>query len=652
MFEKNRTVNTTKHKKKSFFKSIRFKFIFWFLVISLVPLLIVGIVAYFYGGNIVTKKIFDHLVAINDSRKEHIKTFINAKKGRIIDFSSDGFIRDTSKEIVKGYYVDSNHDIDIKKSIKKLNYHLANNKKVLDDDILEIMVINHKGIVISSTNEGSIGIRTPYPGNLQESSNLTSFWRENTVYVSPVYYSEVLGRSLLSVSAPITDKNNGELLGIIVHRNGTDALKKITSNRVGLGETGETLLWQRDGDNISLLFPMRHSSNATTSVSIPLDSGEAEPMRLALEGKSGAIIAPDYRNVTVVAAYEYIPNMRWGLVTKMDKVEAFAPLRKIRNLIFIVMIPVFSTIIVISFFISRKISKPIISINDAIKKITSGEFEYNISVSTDDELEQISVELNKISSVIDESYKKLLHSERLASVGRITAGVAHEVNNPLSVLSGRLQLLIEKCKDNNLSDEYKKLLGLTNRIENTVDGLLYFSRQKDMNLTSEDINNVMEDSISLVEEQMQARGIEIFKKYGSNIPTINISSDQIQQAFFNIILNAYDSMTNKGILKICTKLSDDGKGIQINIEDTGSGISDKDISNIFEPFYTTKPPHKGTGLGLSISYGIIKNHNGSVKVESKEGEGTTFIINLPVIGQKWGQTSTFNNYIQIAWFLI
>jgi two-component system NtrC family sensor kinase len=338
----------------------------------------------------------------------------------------------------------------------------------------------------------------------------------------------------------------------------------------------------------------------------------------------------NYRGIPVVGTHAWLEEIRCGLITEIDTAKVFAPLRKIRNMIIIVTIPILSLVIGISFLISRRISKPIITITDAVKKITSGGPKQKISVLTNDELEEISNELNKIVSKIENSYKIALHSERLASVGRIAAGLAHEINNPLSVLSGRLQMLIEKCTDDTLSDEYNKLLHLANRVEKTVDGLLCFSRQKDTELTSIDINTVIESSISLLEKQMRTRGIKIEKRYGSNLPPVKISVSQIQQALFNIIQNAFDSITEKGILTICSSLSSDGNSIQVSFEDTGGGISAKDINRIFEPFFTTKPPHKGTGLGLSISYGIIQQHNGTINVETKEGKGTTFTINLPV----------------------
>ncbi|MFQ5964141.1 MAG: ATP-binding protein [Candidatus Scalinduaceae bacterium] len=624
MIDEEKIINSIKNKKRHFFKSIRFKFICWFLITSLVPLFIVGMIAYFYSKDLATKRVLEHLTSVTDSRKEHLKTFLKAKEGRTIDFSSDGFIRDITKKVVKG--IEPHHDIE--SSIKMLNTHLANNKVPLCEDIFETFIINLDGIIISSSNELSIGIDVSRSDYFQEG--------KKGVYTSQIYHVPVVGtkrpqvsglplsysRNFIAVAAPLKDKTTFELIGVLINKINPDTLNNITTKRNGLGESGEVYLVNMDK---LMITESRFRKDCILKQKV-----DTIGVRNCISGNDGIGIYDDYRGVPVIGSYAWIEEPGWALMTEVDVTEAFASLRKIRNLIIIVTIPMLLTVIGVSFFISTKISKPIITITDAIKRITSGELEHEISVSTNDELGQISNELGKIEFQIKESYKKLLHSERLVSVGRIAAGVAHEVNNPLSVLSGRLQLLIERCTDNTLSEEYEKLLYLANRIEKTVDGLLYFSRQKDMDLAYVDLNTVIEDSISLIERQMYANGIKIIKRYESNLPPVKISTNQIQQVFFNIVLNAFDSMVDKGNLTICTRSCDDGKKVRTTFEDTGGGIPAKDIDKIFEPFFTTKPPRKGTGLGLSISYGIIRNHNGTINVESEEGKGTKFMIDLPV----------------------
>lgn len=621
---KDAVVDSTDVDKKYFFKSIRFKFICWFLVIALVPLLIVGSISYFYGKKIATEKLFDHLVSENDLRKEHIKTFLSAKKGRTIDFSSDGFIRDITKEIVNGIKPSHNRE----KDIEKLNGYLIRNKVLLDEDIIETFIVDLNGRVISSSNEELLDSDVSACAYFQAGKKdvyISQIYRVPDIRIKDRQSAELTpstNRDFMAVAAPLTDKSTFELIGVLVNKVDKCALDKILNKRSGLGETGEVYLVDKDK---LIVIDGGFRKGRTQSQKI-----DTIGVRDCIMGNDGVRIYDGRCDVTVVGSYAWLDEPGWALMLEMDVEEAFAPLKKIRNLIIIIAIPIFSVVIGVSFLVSRRVSKPIISISNAIKKVASGDHKQRVSVFTDDELGEISRELRKIEHEREESYEQLLHSERLASVGRIAAGVAHEINNPLSVLSGKLQLLIENCTDNVLLEEYEKLLHLSGRIEKTVDGLLYFSRQKDMELSNVNINTVIEDSISLVEGQMTTRGIKIVKKYGVKLPLVKISVSQMQQVFLNIIMNAFDSMVDNGILAICTKISDDGEDIHMVFEDTGSGVSSKDIDKIFEPFFTTKDPHKGTGLGLSISYGIVKNHKGEIKVESREGKGTIFTVSLPV----------------------
>jgi signal transduction histidine kinase len=622
--EKDAVVDSTDVDKKYFFKSIRFKFICWFLAIALVPLLIVGTISYFYGKKIAIEKLFNHLVSENDLRKEHIKTFLSAKKGRTIDFSSDGFIRDITKKIVNG--IEPSHSRE--KDIEKLNYHLIRNKVPLDEDIIEIFIVDLNGRVISSSNKELLD---------SDVSTFDYFQAgKKDVYISQIYNVPDIrirdrqpaeltlstNRDFMAVAAPLKEKSTLELIGVLVNKVDKCALDKILNKRNGLGETGEAYLVNKDK---LIITKSRVNKNDVFTQKV-----DTIGVRECISGNDGIGTYNDYRDIPVIGSYAWLDEPGWALMLEMDVKEAFAPLKKILNLIIIIAIPMFSVIISVSFLVSRRVARPIISISDAIKKVTSGDRKQRDSVFTDDELGEISRELRRIEHEMEDSYEQLLHSERLASVGRIAAGVVHEINNPLSVLSGKLQLLIENCTDNIQLEEYEKLLHLSGRIEKTVDGLLSFSRQKDMELNNVNINTVIEDSISLVERQMTTRGIKIVKKYGVRLPLVKISVSQMQQVFLNIIMNAFDSMVDNGILTICTKISDDGENIHMVFEDTGSGVSSKNIDKIFEPFFTTKDPHKGTGLGLSISHGIVKNHKGKIKVESREGKGTIFTVSLPV----------------------
>jgi two-component system NtrC family sensor kinase len=225
----------------------------------------------------------------------------------------------------------------------------------------------------------------------------------------------------------------------------------------------------------------------------------------------------------------------------------------------------------------------------------------------------------------------LVRSEKLASLGKLAAGIAHEINNPLGGILIYSHLLLEDSHKN--SPEYenlKKIVKETTRCKDIVKGLLEFARPKEPEMTLADINDVVEKSLSIMERQALFQNITLKKKYSSSLPKTVADSSQLQQVFVNIIINAAEAMDGNGNLTISTSVNGDGKYIDIRFQDTGHGISEEDKRRLFEPFFTTKEVGKGTGLGLSICYSIVQKHKGRIEVTSQEGKGSTFTVKIPV----------------------
>jgi len=223
---------------------------------------------------------------------------------------------------------------------------------------------------------------------------------------------------------------------------------------------------------------------------------------------------------------------------------------------------------------------------------------------------------------------QLIHSEKLASVGRLAAGVAHELNTPLANISLITENVLRKDPDDEVKKKLQTTLHQVEIIAKIVKSLLDFSRKTEPRRSKVDVNLLLTDTLELVRD-IRKSSIVINRDLSEDIPTAEADPSQLQQVFINMIANAYDAMTNKGKLTIITKLSSDDK-IEIHIKDTGHGIPKDDINQIFDPFFTTKRVSQGTGLGLSICHGIITSHGGSITVESEEGEGTEFVIKLPI----------------------
>jgi len=292
----------------------------------------------------------------------------------------------------------------------------------------------------------------------------------------------------------------------------------------------------------------------------------------------------------------------------------------------------------ISYIISQRITVPINKLVSASREIAQGNLNPIVNIKSDDELGELVSAFNTMATTINEREEKLkeftknkiMESERLAIIGQLAANVAHELNNPLVGIITYSQLLLEETPKEDKSNEFlNKIVIQANRCKDIVRGLLDFSRQRQPDTTLININSVLKQVLSLLENQALFLNIKVILKL-SELPMVIIDQSQIERVFMNIILNAAEAMDGHGQLQIETNLDADEGFVEIKIIDSGPGITEENLEKIFDPFFTTKEAGHGVGLGLAISYGIVREHKGNISVKSKVGTGTTFIIKLPV----------------------
>lgn len=295
--------------------------------------------------------------------------------------------------------------------------------------------------------------------------------------------------------------------------------------------------------------------------------------------------------------------------------------------------------LIVAYFFAQRISVPITKLVSASKEVAQGNLDVQVKVVSNDELQVLAESFTAMAQALkrrDEQLKefatqKIMESERLALIGQLSANVAHELNNPLQGIVTYSHLLLEDTPcDDNTKNSLEKIVGQANRCRDIIRGLLDFSRQRKPDKTQSNVNAILQECISLIENQAIFHNIQIEKDFQAQLPLIVLDPSQIERVFINIIINAAEAMDGNGKLYIATRMSSDGNFIEIEFTDTGQGINKGDLDKIFDPFFTTKDVGHGTGLGLAISYGIIKSHGGKISVNSTEGKGTTFIISLPI----------------------
>ena len=245
-----------------------------------------------------------------------------------------------------------------------------------------------------------------------------------------------------------------------------------------------------------------------------------------------------------------------------------------------------------------------------------------------------------------QTHEKLLHQDKMASLGKLAASVVHEINNPVAGMLNFIllmkRILEEKDFDTRTADQFLQYLGLmeaeTRRVSRIASNLLAFSRESKLELKHVDMNRLVERTLLLNANLLKINRVRLKKLQDPDLPEIMASEDQLQQVLMNLISNAAEAMesTDGGTLTVETRHLKKDKAIMVSFSDTGPGIPQKNISKLFEPFFTTKKKGKGVGLGLSVAYGIVEEHGGTIKVESSPGGGATFRVVLPIIDAKQG----------------
>ncbi len=321
--------------------------------------------------------------------------------------------------------------------------------------------------------------------------------------------------------------------------------------------------------------------------------------------------------------------------------------------LFLVLIVVDSLVIIGfgSILLSRVVVNPLKRLVKVAQGIGGGDLGQRASIDYENEIGTLAKAFNQMVERLTEKQRdlqgaikqlrdtqeELLSSEKLASVGRMAAGVAHEIGNPLTSVLGHTEILLKRLKRKKLKDG-KILLDLvertrkeTERINRIIKDLLQFSKPTSLHRENLDLNRLIQDSLKVVSVQEKFQAIAVDLSMANDLPSVQGNSDQLQQVLFNILINAADAMPDGGSLSIGT--DQEKQWVTMSIKDTGVGIAPEDLSKIFDPFYTTKSPDKGTGLGLSISLKIIDELGGRIRAQSQKGKGAEFIIYLKKAAQ-------------------
>jgi signal transduction histidine kinase len=291
-------------------------------------------------------------------------------------------------------------------------------------------------------------------------------------------------------------------------------------------------------------------------------------------------------------------------------------------------------VIFFSIVIARQVFAPLNRMMEASRRIAEGDMTpIRPGKRYRDEFSRLAMAMNHMMMQLVRRHEMLVQAHKLKAVGTLTAGVAHELNNPINNIMLTAETLREEYEDlpgEERLDMVNDLVSQSERAQKIVRNLLDFARESEIESEAHEVQDLIEDTLRLATNQIKLAKVKVKGDLAANLPPVYGDRRQLEQVFLNIVLNALDAMPQGGTLSISCSTTRDRELVSVEFADTGVGIPEQRISEVFDPFFTTKPDAKGTGLGLSVSLGIIRQHGGDIEVKSEVGKGTTFSVLLPI----------------------
>ncbi len=677
-------------------QTLRTRLITWFFVIFLLSLGGVMLISYQFAKKILLNQTVHNLQNLSLLQAQMIENYFIDKKTNLRSLAKE-IAPSTAKEL---------ETILIKFGKNSPEYEMINREflsrlalKTETLDYYNILLINAEGtIVFSILSPHSVGINVvndqgPY-ASLRDLFEITKNFLETQI--SNFIYDESKQMPAYFIASPIL---NQEFIGVIIAQLDYSRIFKLLTNYNVLGDTGETILVTELDDHLVSIVPSRYEQQGNSIQIIPVSTPFGRFILEILEGKHIVDNLVDYRSQKVLMVGHYLlPNLKWGIITKMDMTELLAPINKLKFLFLMMAIMTAAIVAFTAFNIAQALTYPILLLTKKIRRMADGDLSQRMPTDSDDEFgdlgrafNNMAIKFNEMVTNLDsivfrrteevkqqnirlkytieelqQAQNRLINQEKLASLGALTAGIAHEIKNPLNFINNfadlslqineEMQEQLSKLKSRFSEEEMKFLQDALNtlrlnmtkiyehgkRANGIVHNMLQHSRGAPGEKVPTDLNALLDEYVALAYHGMRAQdssfNVKIEKNYDKTLPKIPVVPQEMSRVFLNLINNAYYSVNQKKkklkeaytpIIRITTQNYRDL--VVIKIWDNGEGIPDKIFPKLFTPFFTTKPPGEGTGLGLSLSYNIvIQGHNGTLTADSEFGEFAEFTINLPL----------------------
>ena len=610
------------------FQSLRLKFMLIFFIFFLIPFGLLTFFSISISKQMMKKGTIDHLQNLVEVKETAIEQWLEER------------VRD-GKTIVESR--------EIKSLNPKLIEPFLSLVKHFERAYLDIRVFNLKGQMIS-------GRGAPLTTSFAKEEWFQRTLKEDTFISIPAPAPES-PQPTVTIAVAIKDAE-GRLIGVLRELVFLTYIHELISESK-LGATGKFFIVHPQGQFVlhSRLIELLREGTAKVSYF------EKIPPEEAYTG-----VYRDYNGNEVLGSWKWIPGIRCYLIAEQETHEAFMEINvlvKNATIIFIV-----STFFIfrISYWVIGNVTAPIKRLSEAVALFAKGQFGKVVSTKRGDEIGKLVVGFNLMAEKLKKAYadlegkieasnkeletayqmllqrqEQLIQSEKMAALGQTSAGIAHEIRNPLTSIKLFIQSLEkERGLEETQKEDFHIILKEIDRINEHITLLLNFARPEEPLFQAININELVREPLNLLMAKLKNSGIHPVISLANDHPPVEGDRKQLAQVLLNLMLNAVEAMPKGGTLTLCSTITVSSESrqefLQLIIKDTGHGIPEKDRPYLFDPFFTTKAG--GTGLGLSIAYSIIQKHNGRIEVESELGQGSSFILSLPIQKEKsWKEYS-------------
>ena len=514
-------------------KSLKSKLILLLLAVSLIPIAFVGYMSYLSGKTTIQKQFLDSLTTIVESRETSIILYLKTKSGKVQDFSSDGLIRDSLEKI-------NQKGPDTKRLSDDLNKHLLENKKPLDPDCYDISILNLDGKVVAATNKDKIG---------SDKSNDDYFVEgKKGIYVKSVYHSETTGKDLIAVSVPILSMTTKELLGVIVNRYELKALNDITTNRKGMGQTGEVYIVDKDG---YMITESRFIDNAILKQKV-----DTEPVRLFQNQKKAVTgIYPDYRGVPIVGAsggneLDRTYGLGWTVLAEIDVAEAFASVNTVGLRIIWTGLLVGLFVAIIAYFAARQIASPVRKISEQLVKVSNGELSINVPIHN--RQDEVGILVRTVRAMVE---KLKAQTRDIMEAINVLATASNEIaTTTVQLASGSEETAVAVTETTTTVEEVKQTANVSSQ------------KAKHVSILAQNAVQVSQTGAKSVNETIE--GINKLKEQMEYIAETIVTLSDHNQAIGEIIATVDDLAEQSNLLAVnaaieAAKAGEHGKGFVV-----------------------------------------------------------------------------------------